>query len=340
MLARHRGTQRRTHGMVQAVLVAAGAAGLLAIAYPAEARSASCTAAFKDGVKLEQAARLREAQKAFAACSKSACGASVRRECIMRYGQLASDIPSVVPVVTDATGEPILDVKVTMDGETLTSQIDGRAVPVDPGLHEFSFTTPAGATRQKIVILQGQRNRPIAVTIGPSQRGAAPRAAVASAPVTPVSPTALVEQEPPVPAAATEPRPMPAEPAAAEEPPSSARPTRSRGSVPAYILSGVGVAGVAGYALLTYWGRKDNDMLAQCTPNCSPGSVSHVKNLYLGANVSLGVGVAALGTATWLYLRSGKGREQVAGNKARPSGYAVDVSPVRAGALASVRGAF
>jgi hypothetical protein len=339
MLASYRGTDR----MVRALLVATGVAGLLLVAPAAEARSASCTAAFKDGVKLEQAARLREAQKAFAACSKAACGASVRRECIMRYGQLGSDIPSVVPVVTDATGEPILDVKVTMDGETLTSQIDGRAVPVDPGLHEFSFTTPAGATRQKIVILQGQRNRPIAVTIGGPQRGAAPRAAaVASAPVPPVSPTALVEQEPPAPPNVTEPRPMPAEPAAADEPPSSARPTRSRGSVPAYILSGVGVAGVAGYALLTYWGRKDNDMLTQCTPNCPPDSVSHVKSLYLGANVSLGVGLAALGTATWLYLRSGahKGSQEVVGNATKPSGYVVDVSPVRAGALASVRGAF
>jgi hypothetical protein len=68
--------------------------------------------------------------------------------------------------------------------------------------------------------------------------------------------------------------------------------------------------------------------------------VSHVKNLYLGANVSLGVGLVALGTATWLYLRSGGQKEAVASQKKKSSGYAVGVAPVRAGALASVGGAF
>jgi hypothetical protein len=326
--------------IMRALHIAAGVAGLVLHAHPGYARSASCTAAFKDGVKLEKDARLREAQAAFAACSKSACGASVRRECIMRYGQLGSDIPSVVPVVTDATGEPILDVKVTMDGETLTPHIDGRAVAVDPGLHQFSFSAPGGSTTQKIVILQGQRNRPIAVTIGGGQRPAAVKpGAVAAAPVPPVSPTALVEQDPPAPQAMA-PAPMPVETPAADAPPATVRTSTRRRSVPAYILSGVGVAGVAGYALLTYWGRKDNDMLTQCTPNCLPTSVSHVKSLYLGANVSLGVGLAALGTATWLFLRSGGAHSDEVAGRPRRAGMAVDVSPVPSGALASVRGAF
>jgi hypothetical protein len=322
------------HSLSRALHVTAAVGASIFFAHPGAALAAgskSCTAAYKNGVKLEQASQLREAQKAFSACSKAACGAAVRRECIMRYGQLGSDIPSVVPVVTDASGEPVLQVKVTMDGEVLTSQIDGRAVAVDPGLHQFSFSGAAGSATQKIVILQGQRNRPLAVTLGAGAKAAV----AAKPPASAASPTALVEQDSSVEPPPT--RAVPLEPGPSDEPRSSSRARTGGRPVATYLLGGVGLAGVAGYALLTYWGRKDNDMLTQCTPNCSPESVSHVKKLYLGANVSLGVGLAALGTATWLYVRSGRARREEA---ASHSGLALDVAPLPTGALASVRGAF
>jgi hypothetical protein len=326
-----------------ALPIAVVAAALLVHAPGAQAAGkGACVVAYKAARKLEQSSQLREAQRAFSACSKASCGAAVRRECLMHYEQLSSDIPSVVPVVTDAAGEPVLDVKVTMDGELLTSRIDGRAVAVDPGLHEFSFSTPMGAATQKIVILQGQRNRPLSVSVSAGQKGAPMR--VAAAP--PVDPTTVVD---PAPAAATAPPPSNRAVTVddlstpSEDPPTSSTArssTRKTGLAP-YLLTGVGLAGVGGYALLTYWGRKDNDMLATCRPNCLPTSVDHVRKLYTAANISLGVGVAALGTATWLFLRShGKRNEEVAGQQARRPRYALDVVPVAAGAVASVRGGF
>jgi hypothetical protein len=93
----------------------------------------------------------------------------------------------------------------------------------------------------------------------------------------------------------------------------------------------VGVAGIAGYGLLTYWGRKDNDKLAECSPACNPAAVDHIRKLYTIADVSLGVGIAALvGGTSWWYVKSRRSKEAVA----------VDVQPIRSGALASVKGAF
>jgi hypothetical protein len=315
-------------GVVAAAVVLHARAGYGA---PVKDVGHSCVAAYKSAVKAEQASHLREAQKSFASCARAVCGALVRRECLLRYDQLASDIPSVVPVVTDVTGDPILDVKVTMDGEVLTTKIDGRAVPVDPGLHEFGFSTGTGSSTQKIVILQGQRNRPIAINLGLPGSGQknAQRVAVAAPVAAPsaVEPEAVVAGE----AASARQRSLDV----ADEPGSVRRRSGGR-SVAPYIATGIGLAGLGSYALLTYWGRKDNDMLVKCKPDCLQTSVDHVHRLYLAANISLGVGVAALGAATWLFLRSGSKTEQASSG----SRVALDVVPLPAGALASVRGGF
>jgi hypothetical protein len=295
----------------------------------------SCALAYKSAVKAQQASRLQEAQKWFAACSKPTCGTLIQRECLLSYDQTVADIPTIIPVVTNVTGEPVLDVKVTMDGVLLTSKIDGRALPVDPGLHEFTFTTAAGSATQKVVILQGQRNRPIAMSQAlPSQPQKTGKPHVAMAPV--AAPNAPVLD-----VTAAEPPPFQQQPyrdSFAPDESSSVTTRPSNRPLGTYIATGIGLLGVGSYALLTYWGRKDNDMLAQCKPDCMQSSVDHVRKVYLAANISLGVGVAALGTATWLYFRSRDSRksEEAAGG----SPVALDVMPYRDGALASVRGGF
>src|SRR5207249_4142777 len=107
--------------------------------------------------------------------------------------------------------------------------------------------------------------------------------------------------------------------AALPEPPHSGAP-KGRSNLGPYLLMGTSLAGIAGYVMLTYWGRQDNELLSRCTPSCPQSSVDHIRNLYLGADVSLGVGVtAAFVAATWLYVRSGAQPET------SHSSYVVDV---------------
>jgi hypothetical protein len=79
-----------------------------------------------------------------------------------------------------------------------------------------------------------------------------------------------------------------------------------------YLLATVGVAGIGGFVLGTSWGRRDNAALDSCSPNCPQTSVDHVKRLYLAANVSLGIGAAALSSAAlvWAISPSRADREQ------------------------------
>ena len=57
-----------------------------------------------------------------------------------------------------------------MDGEPLADRLEGTAVSVDPGEHTFTFEAPGYAVATKrLMILEGQKDRREAVTLGVAQ---------------------------------------------------------------------------------------------------------------------------------------------------------------------------
>src|SRR5262245_35847526 len=141
----------------------------------------SCANAYERGQELRQGAKLRRAREVLLGCSRAACGEFVQRECSKWITQIDAETPSMVLLAKDEAGVAVLDVEVTMDGELLTSRLDGRAVSVDPGMHDFTFKAPSGATiERRVAISLGERNRMVSVDIpaGPA-RAPAPAAATA-----------------------------------------------------------------------------------------------------------------------------------------------------------------
>src|SRR6266700_2652296 len=123
----------------------------------------ACQTAYESGQKKEQLGHLVEASQLFAQCAEESCGVSIFHDCIVRGTRLSSTVPSVVPVVVDESGAPRTDIQVKMDGQVIASQINGRAIQVDPGTHEFSFSTSAGVfASQRLTIAKGERNQPLA----------------------------------------------------------------------------------------------------------------------------------------------------------------------------------
>lgn len=156
-----------------------------------------CETAYQGAKEHVQNAQLLKAKELLEKCVTEACDAYLRQACTTLYTQLDRDVPSVVPLVTDDKGAPLALVEVRMDGALLTSKIDGLSVSIDPGKHEFSFSTDSGvfATR-KVMILQGERNRTISVLLHSPQRKthAAPTAvAVHNAPARKVASPAIAE---------------------------------------------------------------------------------------------------------------------------------------------------
>jgi hypothetical protein len=317
---------------------ACGAAVLLCAA-PAPGKDkdsrVACNSAYKEFKTAqadEQSGRLREARELYLSCSKATCAGLVQK-CGAKYTALTAALPTVVPIVVDEAGEPRADVQVKVDGEVVTSRLEGRGLAVDPGVHEFSFSTDAGVfATQKIMIIEGDHNRPIQVAMhAMAKRAEKPKSASASKPAAEEKSEAKPAAAEPTPEAASSDKPTPSEAAPAEG-------TSKGGPHPALlpiVIGGAGLVALAGGGLLTYWGRKDNDALSQCSPNCLPSSLDHIRALYLAADISFGLGVGAVGVATWLYLRSGAIENPNLGVARK-----FDVHPIRSGAFASYQGAF
>jgi hypothetical protein len=313
----------------------------------------TCTNAFKSAEQLEHSAHLRQAKDLYLSCAKSTCGQPTRSQCNARYAQLEADIPTVVPLVTDEVGDPKVDVQVTMDGELLASRLDGRALPIDPGVHEFSFTADGAViSTQKIMVLQGQRNRPITVPLRPDKRNrrAALGAVAASggdgAKSASIDGTMVVDRQSleKTPSEKTDGEKPTREKANTERASvevgsdDSTLDVRSKGGPGAapYVLGAAGLVSLGSYGLFSMWGRKDNDALSQCAPNCDPASVDHIRKLYLVADISLGIGVAALGTGVVWLLASPSSKEK----PPTQASYKFDVRPTPSGGYATVSGSF
>jgi hypothetical protein len=330
----------------------------------------ACVAAFDKAQELEKSGHLRQARDQWARCARPTCIAFFREECTTRYTQLDADIPSVVPVVTDESGATHVDVEVTVDGELLASKLEGRALQVDPGLHEFQFKADAGVVTQKIMIMQGQRNRPVSVTLqapGGHEGSKAVAADTAAAPAAAAEPEAGTDEPPEPPPVAPRPRPK-MEPKPEAKPPAVRKALASddtpaaaapRAAAPAavasdagapdddepragaspltWVLGAAGVAAVGASALMIYWGRQDNDMLSQCAPGCPPNDVAHIRTMYRAADISAGIGVAALAGSYLVYALT---RPTGAQKPRSDAALLFDLQPAKAGAVAAISGKF
>jgi hypothetical protein len=315
-----------------------------------EARQAklACTDAFAKGKEAAQDDHLRSANEWFALCAEATCAPPLRKKCTAVHGRIAALMPSVVPTVTDADGTNSRDGEVKMDGEILTSNLDGTAIVIDPGEHEFTFSRDGEVfAKRRLSVEKGQRRQIVSATFQPrkTQQQADP------------GPAEVVEERPPVRAA----RKVPTAVAVAEKesvdeeaapslvrrerrPAARAEAEAQTGApLSAYLLGGVGVLGVGGYFTLNLKGSAENDALAAfCAPDCRPESVRKVRNIYLMADVSLGIGIAALAASTYLFFRSPDSPEEEGSPRSRSGGgiSGLSIAPTSSGAFATVGGTF
>jgi hypothetical protein len=287
--------------------------------------------AYGKAIEAEKAGHLRQARDELMTCALSSCGDLVPK-CRERHKQLGLEMASIVPIVTDETGATRVDVRVTIDGELLTSHLDGRGLPIEPGLHEFDFSMDGRVfNTQKIMIAEGQRNRVLTVTRDTKGESVKAVALATPAKVSPPSEETVSVSD----------KPAPEEPAPDKTPSEQFIPAGpSKWALPRspwpYVLGGVGLAAVTAGGLLTFWGNKDNTELQnQCAPNCNPSSQDHIKAMYIASDISFVAGLGALGVATWLFASSRSAETPPA-----PSTAVLSVTPTPSGAFASVSGKF
>lgn len=250
-----------------------------------------CVSAFETSQELRASGDLVTARSRLVSCVRPECPSSVRTECTKWLEQVEREQPSFV-AAAKADGEDRLDVKVEMDGKMVQETLDGKAIPVNPGAHQFRFYLPPFQPIEKRVVLsEGDKLRAISVEF------------------TSPKPAAAAALPAPTPAPVRTHRPVPA---------------------PVYVLGGVAVLGAASFAYFGSTGSsKQSDLEKSCAPSCAHDDVKEVRRNYLFADVSMGVGAAALLTGAILYFTRPE----------RPieDGTQVSVAPTNGGMSASAR---
>jgi len=245
-------------------------ASLLLGALPARADDkAACFDAASKGQSLRDQGKLVEAREQFRRCAAQGCPTMVLQDCGGWLADVEKNVPTVVITAKDGSGNDLVDVQVTVDGQPLLSKLTGEALPMDPGPHTFHFTTAAGgpgaastSVDRQVLVKQGDKNQEVSAVLG-----APPAAPPGAAPVTPA------------------PTPTPA-PAA-----SSSSAWRTTG----WVLAGVGLVGVAVGSVFGIVAMGDKSS-ANCDANnfCDPGPLSSGRSAATGADVGFIAGGALL----------------------------------------------
>jgi len=128
------------------------------------------------------------------------------------------------------------------------------------------------------------------------------------------------------------PPPVTAPPPAKEE---------SGGSVvPAIIVGGIGVVAIGSFAFFGLSGKSAVDDLQGCKGHCSQESVDKARTKLIIADISLGVGIVALGVATYLFVTRPKVEAGVKAGQAPSRNVSFDFGPVSGGAVGSLGARF
>jgi hypothetical protein len=219
------------------------------------------------------------------------------------YTQTQNSLPSIAVGAVDSQGNALSDISVYLDGKLLTEHPDGRAVQVDPGVHELKFMPKdKPAVIMKALVAEGEKNKLVSATIQSSEAKSARK-----------------------------PEPI------TEPPESSAAPTERRSSPPvaAYIVGGVGILAVGtGVTLRLLANHRYDQLDNSCHSSCSDSDVDSLNRKYTVSSIVLAGGAAAVVTAGVLFLIHGSSSSQP------QTGLVLAPTPVGAGAWASWRGSF
>lgn len=278
----------------------------IAQAGPAEDRE-HCASAAEQAQQLRDEGKYRRAREQMLVCARDVCPAHIKADCGRWLTDLEPIAPTVVFGARDAKGADVLDVKVSMDGQPIQERLDGKPVLVDSGEHTFKFEAKDGSVKEERVLLRAaEKARPIIVTFGS-----------AAAPLAQPGPTAPAQDD------------------------------RSQSwIVPTAIVGGIGVLALGSFAVFGLSGRGDVDDLEDsgCRPNCNKDDVDSARTKLIIADVSLGVGVVALGVAAYMFFTRPKTETSVKAAVAKPRSFAsslrVDARGLPGGAFAGVSAPF
>jgi hypothetical protein len=258
-------TDRRRFSSSSLALFVAIGVGVSAPSVASADAGQACVKAFEKGNDLRDGGALRAARAQFVACAADACPKAMRVDCARWLDEVDAALPSIVVGAKDAQGTDLFDITVRVDGETIENIQAGRPVVLDPGPHIVHFER----TRGSEIELQDVK---VILRTGERNRSVIGTLGAPTKSETPVQPK---------------------------------NDGAGGGNVPvaAWVFGGIGVVALGSFATFAILGTNEKSRLTlACSPACTDADVSTLRTDYLVADISLGVGIVALGLATYFLL--------------------------------------
>jgi len=266
-----------------------------------DATKQACVSAYDETQNARQKGSLRLAREKALACSQEGCPAIVKKDCAQWLGEIDAAVPTVSFAVKDDAGQDTTAARVFLDGQMLAERVGANAIQVDPGERTFRVELEGKPPiERKVVIREGQKGRVLEFSFA--------------------DPKAAQPTEPPV-----------------------GNGNKGSAGIPvaSWVLGGVGVVGLGLFATFGAIGLSEKsdaeDPAGGCAPNCTDDEVSSIRGKFLVADISLGVGVAALGAAVIVAFASGGG--EATATTSAPA-FSVGAAPLPGGGFASASGNF
>lgn len=126
----------------------------------------TCDAAYEKAQALRDAKKLTGARDELQVCARTKCPAFMVKDCTAWLSEIEPRIPSVIVVVTDATGSVLPNQAVTLDRGVAARKVDGTSWDVDPGEHTFTVVAPDGTkVRRAAIVVEGQKGQRVALIL-------------------------------------------------------------------------------------------------------------------------------------------------------------------------------
>lgn len=233
-----------------------------------------CAKDAEQGQRARDTGKLIEAKEKLVRCSADACPPVVRKDCARWVTEVSERLPTVV-IAARGMGrqKEAVDLpraEIVIDGSARALDRQGVEVPIDPGAHTLRASFKGYETKtENVVVNEREKGRRLVITLTAEEDATADRRS-----------SRPVDQR----SVRVAPHPVP---------------------VASWVLGGVGVVGIGGFAALWTVGMSEVSSLREsCAPYCSDAAIDDARTPLNVARVSLGVGAVALLSAAIVYLVS------------------------------------
>jgi len=143
-------------------------------AQPKSETKAACVTAYKEGQVHRKNGELLSARDDFKVCAQNVCPVVLRKDCGPWLQKVEESIPSIVVNPSSATGKPLSDSRILVDGKAVEPKSPDGTIEMDPGAHVVRVeATGHNAVDRSIKLRTGEKKTILEIKLEPTK--AAPK---------------------------------------------------------------------------------------------------------------------------------------------------------------------